>query len=195
VAKDNMALSIRKYKKKECITFKSTKGHYGALSNMAPKFPIYINGTALRTTEALYQALRFPNYPEIQKEIIQYASPISAKKYGRTHIEKTRADWNKYRFQIMKFCIEIKLYQNYNTFSQILLATKDMPIVEFTDKDKVWGATPEGDYYVGTNALGRLLMELREKVKTETFEFTVPDIKELKFLNKEIVKNSVANNV
>lgn len=190
-----MALSIRKYKKNECITFKSTKGHYGALSNMAPKFPIIINGTRLRTTEALYQALRFPNYPEIQKEIIQYVSPISAKKFGRTHIEKTRKDWNKYRFQIMKFCIEIKLYQNYETFSQILLATKNMPIVEYTDKDKVWGATPEGDYYVGTNALGRLLMELREKVKSNTFEFSIPDIEELKFLNQQIGKNSVANNV
>lgn len=189
-----MALSIRKYKKKECITFKSTKGHYGSLSNMAPKFPIYINGTRLRTTEALYQALRFPDYPEIQKEIIQYASPISAKKYGRTHLEKTRTDWNKYRFQIMKFCIEIKLYQNYDLFSQILLATKDMPIVEYTDKDKVWGATPEGDYYVGTNALGRLLMELREKVKTDTFKFKVPSIDKLVFLNQQIVKNSVANN-
>jgi hypothetical protein len=95
----------------------------------------------------------------------------------------------------MKFCIEIKLYQNYNTFSQILLATKDMPIVEFTDKDKVWGATPEGDYYVGTNALGRLLMELREKVKSNTFEFKIPDIKDLRFLNEQIVQNSVANNV
>ena len=186
-----MALSIRKYKKNECISFKSTKGHYGALSNMAPKFPIIINGTRLRTTEALYQALRFPNYPEIQREIIQYASPISAKKYGRTHIEKTRTDWNKYRFQIMKFCIEIKLHQNYDTFSQMLLATKKLPIVEYTDKDKVWGASLEGDYYVGTNALGRLLMELREKVKSETFEFTIPEIENFRFLNQDINKNSV----
>jgi ribA/ribD-fused uncharacterized protein len=132
-----MALSIRKYNKNECITFKSTKAHFGSLSNMAPNYPIIINGTILRTTEALYQALRFPNYPEIQKEIIQYASPISAKKYGRTHIDKTRVDWNKIRFKVMKFCIEIKLHQNYETFSQMLLATKDLPLVEYTDKDKV----------------------------------------------------------
>lgn len=189
-----MGLSIRKYKKDECVTFKSTKGHYGALSNMAPNYPIYINGTRLRTTEALYQALRFPDNPEIQKEIIQYASPISAKKYGRTHIQKTRPDWKKVRFKIMKFCLEIKLYQNYEIFSQMLLATQDLPIVEYTDKDKVWGAILEGEYYIGTNALGRLLMELREKVKLENFELTFPQIENFKFLNQNIDKNSVPNN-
>ena len=190
-----MALSTRKYKKDECITFKSTKGHYGSLSNMAPNYPVYINGARLRTTEALYQALRFPNNPEIQKEIIQYASPISAKRYGRTQIIKTRKDWNSIRFKVMKFCIEIKLYQNYEIFSQMLLATKDLPIVEFTDKDKVWGAILEGDYYVGTNALGRLLMELREKVKNNNFEFTVPEIENFRFLNQEINKNSAQKNI
>jgi len=189
-----MALSIRKYEKNKCITFKSTKAHHGALSNMASKYPIYINGTILRTTEALYQALRFPNHPEIQKEIIQYASPISAKKYGRTHINKTRRDWNNIRFKVMKFCIEIKLHQNYDKFSQMLLATKDLPIVEYTDKDKVWGATLEGDYYVGTNALGRLLMELREKVKSDNFELNIPDIENFRFLNKNINKNSLDKN-
>lgn len=190
-----MALSIRKYKKDECITFKSTKGHYGSLSNMAPNYPIHINGTILRTTEALYQALRFPNYPEIQKEIIQYASPISAKKFGRRHLNKTRSDWNKIRFKVMKFCIELKLHQNYEIFSKMLLATKDLPIVEYTDKDKIWGATLEEEYYVGTNALGRLLMELREKVKNDNFELIIPEIENFRFLNQIIDKNSVPKNV
>ena len=188
-----MALSIRKYKKGECITFKSTKGHHGSLSNMAPKFPIIINGTRLRTTEALYQALRFPNNPEIQQEIIKYASPISAKKYGRTKINKTRSDWNQVRFKVMKFCIEIKLHQNYEMFSQMLLATKDLPIVEYTDKDKVWGASLEGEYYIGTNALGRLLMELREKVKKDNFKLAFPEIENFRFLNKDIDENSMPN--
>jgi ribA/ribD-fused uncharacterized protein len=189
-----MSLSIRKYKKDECITFKSTKSHHGSLSNMAPNFPIYINDTRLRTVEALYQSLRFPNNPEIQKEIISYASPISAKKFGRGHLSKTRSDWKKIRFRVMKFCIELKLHQNYEIFSQMLLATKDLPIVEYTNKDKVWGATLEGEYYVGTNALGRLLMELREKVKNGNFELTIPEIENFKFLNKEIDENSMPNN-
>lgn len=186
-----MALSIRKYKENECITFKSTKAHYGALSNMASGFPIRINDTRIRNTELLYQALRFPQYPDIQRELIQYASPISAKRFGRTHIDKTRSDWNQCRFKIMKMCIEIKLYQNYDKFSIMLLATKDLPIVEYTDKDKVWGAIKQGNEYIGTNALGRLLTELREKVKTDQFKISFPNINDLTFLNESITDKSI----
>lgn len=186
-----MSLSIRKYKKGECITFKSTKGNYGALSNMAPDYPININGINILTAEALYQALRFPDYPEIQRKIIDYNSPISSKKYGRTVIHLTRPDWIECRFAIMRFCLSLKLYQNFNKFSELLLRTDNFPIVEFTEKDKVWGATLEGEYYVGTNALGRLLMELREQIQTNNFEFDIPEIYNLKFLGEKITFKSV----
>jgi ribA/ribD-fused uncharacterized protein len=181
-----MSTNIRTYKKNECITFKSTKGKYGGLSNMAPGFPIYIGNEFIRTSEVLYQALRFPDYPKIQKELINFPSPISAKKFGRNHIEKSRIDWDVHRFKIMKFCIELKLFQNKELFTKVLLDTRDLPIVEYTETDKVWGAIEDGDSYVGINALGRLLMELREKVKTGTFELTIPRIDNLTFLSEEI---------
>ncbi|KRD06356.1 hypothetical protein ASE21_19505 [Flavobacterium sp. Root901] len=181
-----MALSVRRYKKTECITFKSTKGKYGGLSNMAPNFHIYLDGCLIKTTEALYQALRFPKNPEIQKEIINFPSPIAAKRFGRTKLDKSRKDWNKHRFKIMKFCIELKLLQNKDSFSEVLLATNNLPIVEYTEKDKVWGAIDEGDFYVGTNALGRLLMELRESLNNNSFELTIPDVKDFTFLGKAI---------
>lgn len=184
--KNNMSLSIRKYHISECITFKSTKGKYGELSNMAPNFPIYYDDILIHNSEALYQALRFPNHPEIQKEILDFKSPISAKKFGRTHLDKTRTDWKNSRFKIMKFCLEVKLYQNWNTFSKALLSTKNLAIVEYTEKDKVWGAIKEGDFYEGTNALGRLLMELREKIIFDNFDFTLPDIENFKLLDSEI---------
>lgn len=186
-----MALSTRKYKKHECITFKSTKGKNGALSNMASGFPIVIDGQIIRTAEALYQSLRFPNHPEIQKTIINYPSPISAKKFGRTYIDKSRPDWNIHRFRVMKFCIELKLFQNLDKFSKALLETNNLPIVEYTDKDKVWGATDEGEYYVGTNALGRLLMKLRENLKSGEFNLTIPEIDDLIFLGEPISINKL----
>lgn len=188
-----MSLSIRHYKSSECIIFKSTKGEFGALSNMAPNFPIYINKTKLRTSEALYQALRFPNYPEVQHQIILRKSPISAKHYGRQYIDLTRADWNQVRFKVMKFCIELKLFQNFDRFSKVLLSTGSYPIVEYSDKDKVWGASFQNGYYIGTNALGRYLMELREKVKSESFELTIPDILDIKILNQLIDINSITS--
>lgn len=184
-------LSIRRYLKSECVTFKSTKGKYGALSNMAPDFPIQINGVEIFTSEALYQALRFPDYPEIQKEILNFKSPISAKKFGRQHLDKTRPDWKNNRFRIMKFCIEVKLYQNWNKFSSELLKTGDKSIVEYTDKDKVWGATDEGEYYEGTNALGRLLMELREKIHRDIFFITIPEIDNFRLFGEEITYDKI----
>jgi ribA/ribD-fused uncharacterized protein len=186
-----MKYSVRKYHKKDCITFKSTKGEYGALSNMAPNFPININNVNIKNSELLYQALRFPDYPEIQQQILLFDSPISAKKYGRTHLDKTRDDWKLVRFKIMKFCIEAKLYNNWHNFSKVLLSTKNLTIVEYTTKDKVWGATREGDYYEGTNALGRLLMELREKVVFDNFEIDIPRIENLKLLGESINEKSM----
>ncbi len=188
---ESMSTSLRTYYKNECVTFKSTKGKNGALSNMAPGFPITIGNVNIKTSEALYQALRFPDFPEIQRKIIDFPSPISAKKYSRENIDKTRIDWKEHRFKIMRFCLEIKLKQNWDSFSKALLNTGILPIVEYTDKDKVWGATDEGNFYTGTNALGRLLMALREKVRTNTFELMIPQINGLVFLDKEITLEQI----
>jgi hypothetical protein len=78
-----------------------------------------------------------------------------------------------------------------DTFSKILLQTKELPIVEFTEIDKVWGATDEGEFYSGTNALGRLLMELRENLKNNTFNLTIPEIDDFRILRKEITMETI----
>ena len=69
----------------------------------------------------------------------------------------------------MKWCLEVKLVQNFDKFSNTLLSTDDKIIVEYSKNDDVWGAILKDDKntLVGKNALGRLLMELREKVKTQ----------------------------
>ncbi len=97
----------------------------------------------------------------------------------------------------MKFCLDLKYYQNKEKFKKILIETSDLPIVEYTDKDKVWGATDGGSFYIGTNALGRLLMQLRENVLNDSFELVIPEIDNLKIIGKEITYsliNSVPNN-
>lgn len=185
-----MGLSRRQYQKKECITFKSTKGEFGGLSNMAPNYPVFINDVQIKNVESLYQSLRFPDFPEIQQNILNHKSPISAKHYARKFIDKTRSDWDGSRFKIMKFCLQVKYFYNKQEFGELLLKTKNHQIVEFTFEDKVWGATDEGDYYEGTNALGRLLMELREDIKNNTYQLEVPKIENLRLLGKEINADS-----
>ena len=68
--------NTRKYHKSECIAFRSTKEEFGALSNMAGGFPIKIEEHWIKNSEVLYQALKYPNYPEIQKHIFHVKSPI-----------------------------------------------------------------------------------------------------------------------
>lgn len=153
---------IRSYPINEVISFRKTKEAFGGLSNMASGYSLNINGILIPTTEHLYQACRFPNHPLIQEAIILEASPMNAKLISRRNTEFTRTDWDTIRIKLMKWCLEIKLSQNWDKFSKLLLETENKAIVEFTKKDKMWGAVQVGDNYVGKNALGRLLMGIRE---------------------------------
>lgn len=160
--------ATRKYLVSESIMFRKTKEEFGGLSNMAAGFSVHINEVTIPTVEHLYQALRFPNHPNIQWDIINEKSPMKAKWIGRAHIDLTRKDWEKLQFKIMQWVLEVKLSQNWESFSSLLKSTDDKNIVEITPKPKVWGAVINGDYCEGVNALGRLLMHVRQKyVKTD----------------------------
>ena len=68
----------------------------------------------------------------------------------------------------MLVALRVKLAQNWDGFSKLLLDTGDRPIVEHSRTDDFWGARPvDNRTLVGMNVLGRLLMELRAFVKTE----------------------------
>ena len=130
---------------------------------MAAGFPLEVEGVSIRTSEALYQACRFPLNPELQYLIIGERSPMAAKMRGKPFRNETRADWDDVRVAVMRWCLRVKLLQNWTTFSKLLAATGDRPIVEQSRKDRFWGAVPiDSDTLEGQNVLGRLLMELRE---------------------------------
>ena len=158
----------REYRRSECVVFRKTHDRFGGLSNMAAGFPLNVNGIDIATSEALYQACRFPYRSDIQREIIAQRSPMTAKmkskKYRREH---TRNDWNRVLVNIMRWSLRVKLSQNWNTFSRLLLDTENRPIVEESMRDTFWGAKPKTDTILeGANILGRLLVELREEVRT-----------------------------
>lgn len=158
-------MELRIYSKQESIVFHKTSEPFGGLSNMAPGFPIEVNGIKIRTSEALYQACRFPHLPKIQKIIIDQFSPMTAKMKSKPYHEKTRRDWLKVRISIMRWCLKVKLIQNWESFGSLLISTGDKPIVEESNKDDFWGAKPkENEMLVGANILGRLLMELRQEL-------------------------------
>lgn len=161
---------LRTYVRGEVVVVYKTKEDFGGLSNMASGYPLYINGVRILTTEALYQACRFPHMPDVQREIIGQHSPMTAKMKSKPHRKDSRPDWDDVRYKIMRWCLRVKLAQNYEEFGRLLLATRDRPIVEQSRKDDYWGAKladEAGGTLIGQNVLGRLLMELREKLKDD----------------------------
>lgn len=161
---------LRTYQRAEAVVVYKTKEDFGGLSNMASDYPLLVNGVRLLTSEALYQACRFPLLAEVQREIIDQKSPMTAKMKSKPHRSKTRPDWDSVRFKIMRWCLRVKLAQNYNKFGNLLLSTDDKPIVEQSRNDDYWGAkVVDGDItLIGQNVLGRLLMELRERLRQDT---------------------------
>lgn len=162
---------LRTYIRSEAVVVYKTKEDFGGLSNMASGYPLQVNGIRILTTEALYQACRFPHMPEIQREIIGQHSPMTAKMKSKPYRKDSRPDWDDVRYKVMRWCLRVKLAQNYEEFGRLLLATRDRPIVEQSRKDDYWGAKladESGDTLIGQNVLGRLLMELREKLKEDS---------------------------
>ena len=161
-------VAIRTYEPSQCVVFLKTQETFGGLSNMAGGYPIVVNGTRLLTSEALYQACRFPSSPDVQRLIISQTSPMTAKMKSKPFLAGTRNDWLRVRVRIMRWCLACKLVQNRDKFSSLLLKTERLSIVEQSRKDTFWGAVPDGQgNLIGANVLGRLLMELRESIYSE----------------------------
>jgi type I restriction enzyme S subunit len=157
---------IRTYQPGSCVMFRKTNERFGGLSNMASGFALDVNGVRIRTSEALYQALRFPHLPELQQLIIKQASPMAAKMKGKPHRANSRSDWDSVRVPLMRWCLRVKLANNIARFGALLRETGDKAIVEDSHKDDFWGAKRATDgTLVGRNVLGRLLVELRELVR------------------------------
>lgn len=150
-----------KYELAEVVSFRRTSEPFGGLSNMASGYPLMVNGIRFSTSEALYQACKFPDYPNLQRIIINESSPMTAKMRAKPFEDKVRQDWFDVRVAIMEWCLCVKLYQHPNGFGELLLSTNGKVIVEDSWKDAFWGAKRNGNFFVGSNVLGQLLMRLR----------------------------------
>ena len=178
----------------QSTVFCKTKEQYGGLSNMAGGYPIRIGDDLIRTSEHLYQALKYTDYPEVQRAIIAISSPMEAKMHAKTHKNKIRSDWDHIKLGVMEWCLNLKLLNNIETFGNLLLSLEDRPIVELSKKDDYWGAIPRGDELIGTNMLGRLLCILSKKWKDGHDPHLVPviTIPNFYFEGKDVVDLAMA---
>lgn len=184
-------MDTREYNVNDVVSFRLTTAPFGALSNMAQGFSLNINSVIIPSSEHLYQACKFPLFPALQEEIFNQETPKAAKLLAHKNISLNRQDWNSVRVKVMRWAIEVKLLQNLNRFSEVLRETGTRAIVEDSNKDEFWGARRVENKFVGTNALGRLLMELREKYIIESSpikEVNPPQVPAFIILNSEIGK-------
>jgi ribA/ribD-fused uncharacterized protein len=176
------------------VVFNKTNELYGGLSNRCGDFPILINQTRIRTNEHLYQSLKFPNHPEIQKMILEKPSPLVAKwvtknKNNKKHI---RDDWELIKLEVMEYCLRVKLIYHWIKFGNLLRNTENKEIIEISPRkrDVFWGATQVDTEFRGENHLGQLLMKLRNEFVNQDNEnlriLVPPPHLNLVFLGSEI---------
>lgn len=177
------------YDRTLCATFRKTRETYGGLSNMAAGFSLRFLGLDVGTSEALYQACRFPDHPDLQRQILNERNPMKAKMATKPHRHLTRPDWEVggARVEVMAWALRIKLAQHPERFGALLLSTGTMPIVEDSHKDRFWGAVPTDETHLeGDNMLGRLLVELREEIREYPIAMQVspPPLANFRFLGE-----------
>ncbi len=125
------------------IRFYSVTGDYGAFSNFAA-YAFKLGGHTWPTSEHFFQANKFPGTPQL----------------GRSRRLRLRPDWESVKVDVMRRAIDAKFGQH-DELKALLLSTGAEELIEETDTDSFWGCGSDGQ---GRNMLGRLLMQLRERL-------------------------------
>ena len=116
-----------------------------------------IDGKVWPTVEHYFQAMK--SLIDSEHEIIRLArGPGEAKKLGQA--VRMRSDWEDVKFTFMLIALRAKFSQH-PQMKEILIKTGDRDIYEDSPYDKIWGTGIRGGIGVGSNKLGKALMQLR----------------------------------
>lgn len=153
------------------IYFYSWKKKYFEFSNFS-LHPIVIDGKEYATNEHYFQSVKFleTEMTNISKEgealpyreVVRLAkTPAEAKKLGSSRSFKIEPDWDNKRIDVMRKAVFAKFTQH-ESLKKLLLSTGDDLLIEDSPYDTFWGI---GKNRNGQNMLGKLLMELRDKLR------------------------------
>ena len=90
-------------------------------------------------------------------------NPMKAAEMGRDRSLPLRKDWEEVKDAVMEKAVMEKFKQN-KEIREVLLSTDKESIVEKTTDDYYWGCGKDGS---GQNKLGKTLMRVREKLRSE----------------------------
>jgi ribA/ribD-fused uncharacterized protein len=143
------------------VYFHPPWGELGCLSNFS-RHEVVVDGRSWPTTEHYFQAQKFAGTPR-EEEIRRAKGPSAAAQLGRSRDLPLRPDWEQVKEEVMRVAVTAKAGQH-EEVRAALLSTGDQELVEASPTDGYWGAGPDG---AGRNALGRILMEVREQLRRE----------------------------
>ncbi len=139
------------------------QGKYQFLSNFYPA-QVQLNGVYYPTVEHAYQAAKTRD-PEERKLIANQKTPGRARRAGRK--VTIRKEWGLVKVTTMEHLVWQK-FKNNKVLAEKLIDTGNAQLIEGnTWRDTFWGVC-NGQ---GQNKLGKILMEVRNKLekKNETF--------------------------
>jgi N-glycosidase YbiA len=150
------------------ILIRKVKEPHGWLGNMSP-YSIELNGKRFRTSEALFQAMRFED-EDVIEEIRAEKSPMAAKFVAKRNKERMVIEpCGETDIENMRECLRLKVSQH-PELKELLLGTGGEDIIEDCSKRRrgsglFWGAALKKDAWEGQNWLGTLWMEQRAKLR------------------------------
>ena len=141
------------------IRFYRSGDAYGCFSNFS-RHPVWLKGQSWPTSEHYFQAQKFPGTKH-EEEIRNASGPGEAARMGRDRKRPLRKDWESVKDDIMRDVVLAKFTQH-EDIKQVLLDTGDAELVEHTANDSYWADGGDGS---GKNMLGKILMEVRAKLR------------------------------
>lgn len=155
----------------KCVAITTNEDKWGILGNLYAT-PLNVDGVQFVSSEQLFQMMKFTDR-DVLLDLYRsrgMTPKMKAKKNEKRGLR--RPDWGQIIVDAMKFCLQTK-YEQSEQFRQALGETAGHIIVEDQSRRKTiktvdtWGCVRVEDKYIGSNLLGRLLMELRDNGKLE----------------------------
>ena len=122
-----------------------------------------LDGHHWPSVEHYFHGMKF-NDQALQEKIRQAGHPKEARKLARRNFWKVRKDWKKIQRVVMTRGTYIKC-RTHPEVAAALLATGEKTIVEESLYDHYWGC---GRDQRGNNYYGKMLMEVRQRLREES---------------------------
>ncbi len=127
---------------------------------------ILFGNTVYSTTEHAFHAQKFED-ESIVDEVKNATSPLEALRIGKLYKSKRKPNWNEIKLDVMYEVQKEKIKQHPDV-REALITTGNEEIVEDSPDDDFWGNGKDGN---GQNQFGKILMKIREELKTNPLSF------------------------